>query len=218
MISRVTDAVYMQIVAHQDDDLLFMNPDLQNVINTGSPITTVFLTAGEADRDPGDPKDHEQAGQVDTEVCGNDQSVDREYYADCRARGSMAAWARMAGASTDAPWTRTALRVSDGTGWSRNVEVDTLDSSPHVRLVFVNLPDWADDDPCLRPEDDPTKDMPGAALFHILADRRTVHRCRTAERTLPGRARPPGQLPCLQHQGQPGKPGQRTAGRQNYHL
>jgi LmbE family N-acetylglucosaminyl deacetylase len=38
----------MQIVAHEDDDLLFMNPDLQTAISAGKCITTVFITAGEA--------------------------------------------------------------------------------------------------------------------------------------------------------------------------
>jgi LmbE family N-acetylglucosaminyl deacetylase len=38
----------MSIVAHQDDDLLFMNPDLINNINAGDCIRTVFVTAGDA--------------------------------------------------------------------------------------------------------------------------------------------------------------------------
>ncbi|MGW2400143.1 PIG-L family deacetylase [Kitasatospora sp. NPDC001664] len=38
----------VQIVAHEDDDLLFMNPDLSNSIKAGIPITTVYLSAGEA--------------------------------------------------------------------------------------------------------------------------------------------------------------------------
>ena len=36
----------MNVVAHEDDDLLFMNPDLQNEITDGDCVRTIFLTAG----------------------------------------------------------------------------------------------------------------------------------------------------------------------------
>lgn len=38
----------LNIVAHQDDDLLFMNPDIQSSINEGKCMRTVYLTAGDA--------------------------------------------------------------------------------------------------------------------------------------------------------------------------
>jgi LmbE family N-acetylglucosaminyl deacetylase len=38
----------MNVVAHQDDDLLFMNPDLIHDIKAGHCIRTVYLTAGDA--------------------------------------------------------------------------------------------------------------------------------------------------------------------------
>lgn len=38
----------LQIVAHEDDDLLFMNPDLQHAIKQGDCVRTVYLTAGDA--------------------------------------------------------------------------------------------------------------------------------------------------------------------------
>jgi len=37
----------MTFVAHEDDDLLFTNPDLQTSINAGNCIRTVYLTAGD---------------------------------------------------------------------------------------------------------------------------------------------------------------------------
>ncbi|WCD92916.1 PIG-L family deacetylase [Microbacterium sp. nov. GSS16] len=37
----------LTIVAHQDDDLLFMNPDIQHDLDAGACVTTVFLTAGD---------------------------------------------------------------------------------------------------------------------------------------------------------------------------
>ena len=38
----------MNIVAHEDDDLLFMNPDIYNDISYGHCVQTVYLTAGDA--------------------------------------------------------------------------------------------------------------------------------------------------------------------------
>lgn len=43
-----TGSTVMNIVAHQDDDLLFMNPDLYHAIQAGSCIRTLYLTAGDA--------------------------------------------------------------------------------------------------------------------------------------------------------------------------
>ena len=36
----------MNVVAHEDDDILFMNPDLQGEINNGDCVRTLYLTAG----------------------------------------------------------------------------------------------------------------------------------------------------------------------------
>lgn len=38
----------MNIVAHQDDDLLFFNPDLQLAISSGQCVRSVYITAGDA--------------------------------------------------------------------------------------------------------------------------------------------------------------------------
>jgi len=38
----------MNIVAHEDDDLLFMNPDLQHEVSGGDCVRTIFMTAGNA--------------------------------------------------------------------------------------------------------------------------------------------------------------------------
>ena len=38
----------MNVVAHEDDDLLFMSPDLLHVVHSGQCVTTVYLTAGDA--------------------------------------------------------------------------------------------------------------------------------------------------------------------------
>ena len=38
----------LNIVAHEDDDLLFTNPDELTSIRAGFPVRTVFITAGDA--------------------------------------------------------------------------------------------------------------------------------------------------------------------------
>jgi LmbE family N-acetylglucosaminyl deacetylase len=43
-----TGPTIMNIVAHQDDDLLFMNPDLLHDITAGHCVRTVYVTAGDA--------------------------------------------------------------------------------------------------------------------------------------------------------------------------
>ncbi|GAB1640661.1 PIG-L family deacetylase [Krasilnikovia sp. MM14-A1259] len=40
----------LSVVAHQDDDILFINPDLQGDIRSGRCIVAMFLTAGDAGR------------------------------------------------------------------------------------------------------------------------------------------------------------------------
>lgn len=43
-----TGETIMNVVAHQDDDLLFMNPDIMNSLNNGNCNRTVYVTAGDA--------------------------------------------------------------------------------------------------------------------------------------------------------------------------
>ncbi|MGI8306726.1 PIG-L family deacetylase [Saccharopolyspora hattusasensis] len=102
---------HLQVVAHPDDDILFMNPDLAISIRSGATVTTVFLTAGESDVRP--------AGR----------------YAARRQAGARAAFAAMAGAPD--VWDRAGLPLPGG----RQAEVQTLRDRPTVRLVFLNLPD-----------------------------------------------------------------------------
>lgn len=45
------DARSLQVVAHPDDDLLFMNPDIVRDIEAGRCVRTVYLTTGDAARD-----------------------------------------------------------------------------------------------------------------------------------------------------------------------
>jgi LmbE family N-acetylglucosaminyl deacetylase len=77
--------VFLQVVAHEDDDVLFMNPDVRNSVHSGAPTVTVFLTAGESD------------------------VSDADGYAAERQAGSRAAYARMAGVADS--WVGEALVV-----------------------------------------------------------------------------------------------------------
>lgn len=77
----------MQVVAHQDDDLLFQNPDVLHDVQAGRCVRTVFLTAGDAG--------HSVA------------------YWTGRESGSRAAYARMAGVSDS--WTASTLTVAGKT-------------------------------------------------------------------------------------------------------
>lgn len=73
----------LQMVAHPDDDLLFMNPDIIRQVEAGSCVRTVFLTTGDANRDAS--------------------------YWRLREEGIRAAYATMAGA--DDSWTLGTLDV-----------------------------------------------------------------------------------------------------------
>lgn len=68
----------LNVVAHQDDDLLFMSPDLIDDVTGGACVVTVFLTAGDA------------GGSAE--------------YWQARERGSQAAYSQMLGQPTDATW------------------------------------------------------------------------------------------------------------------
>lgn len=43
-----TGKTYVSVIAHQDDDLLFMNPDIQTILRDGNCVRTVYLTAGDS--------------------------------------------------------------------------------------------------------------------------------------------------------------------------
>jgi len=101
----------MQVVAHQDDDLLFMNPDLRDDLQAGRPVVTVFLTAGEA------------------------SAKDPSAYTAGRQAGARAAYAAMADAADD--WAGESLRIDSG----HQVEQYSLRARPSIKLIFVNLPE-----------------------------------------------------------------------------
>ena len=74
----------LNIVAHEDDDLLFLSPDLLHAIQGGGKVRTIFVTAGDA---------------------GNGST-----YWTGRQNGMLAAYAQMAGVSNS--WTQTDAGIS----------------------------------------------------------------------------------------------------------
>ncbi|WP_417210020.1 PIG-L family deacetylase [Antarctobacter sp.] len=106
----------MAIVAHPDDDLLFMNPHVAETIADGGPMTTVYLTSGDAGDDAG--------------------------YWEAREMGAKAAYAQMAGADP-ADWVDETVTLDvDGVAWE--VQSSYLADDPQVRLYFLRTPDGID--------------------------------------------------------------------------
>ncbi|MCZ7460738.1 PIG-L family deacetylase [Streptomyces sp. WMMC940] len=113
----------VQIVAHPDDDLFFMNPDTAQSLARGRSLTSMYLTAGEADgvnarRDDPDPP-----------------APDKAAYAEARQNGIRAAYAEMATGDRTSPWSRSAVRTAGG----GTAELDTLRAKPWISLVWVQL-------------------------------------------------------------------------------
>ncbi|MGP3690618.1 PIG-L family deacetylase [Streptomyces sp. IBSNAI002] len=98
-------------VAHQDDDLLFISPEIHRLIRARCLVGTVYVTAGDGGR-----------------------SFTADPYVRRREEGLLAAYARMAGAPDR--WTRTDLTVR-----GRSLVSYVLTGRPELRLVFLRLPD-----------------------------------------------------------------------------
>ncbi|MEV0409648.1 PIG-L family deacetylase [Streptomyces sp. NPDC050448] len=113
----------LQIVAHPDDDLYFMNPDLRYSIAAGHPVTTVYLTAGEAD------------GINATEGKQASTPPNKPAYAEARQNGIRAAYAKMATGDRSGAWKRTVVPTKGG----GHAEVDVLVAKPEVNLVWLQM-------------------------------------------------------------------------------
>ncbi|MFD9408132.1 PIG-L family deacetylase [Streptomyces sp. NPDC059989] len=124
--ASVTEGSVLQVVAHPDDDLFFMNPDVSRAISTGVKVTTVYLTSGESDgRNEAHSPHLEDAARP----------ADRAAYAEARQNGIRAAYAEMATGVRTSAWKRTAV-PTDGGG---SAEVDVLVARPEVNLVWMEL-------------------------------------------------------------------------------
>ncbi|MFE1321474.1 PIG-L family deacetylase [Kitasatospora phosalacinea] len=113
----------LQVVAHPDDDLYFINPDAARSVGSGAELLTVVLTAAEGD-----------GRNLDTGYWARGKSPqDHAGYSAARHNGLRRAYARMAVADAASPWHREAVRLPGGLV----AEVDTLLAAQHVRLCFL---------------------------------------------------------------------------------
>ncbi|MFJ6796795.1 PIG-L family deacetylase [Streptomyces sp. NPDC091268] len=115
----------LHIVAHQDDDLYFMNPDLVRSLQAGDSIATLVLTAGEGDGINVDVNDQDRGAHP----------VDFAGYSTARGCGLRSAYARMATGDRGSPWRREIVELVEGFA----VERFTLLAVPSVRMYFCQL-------------------------------------------------------------------------------
>ncbi|MDG4536889.1 PIG-L family deacetylase [Streptomyces sp. AV19] len=115
-------AVTMQVVAHPDDDLDFMNPDVRQSIDANHRVVTVYVTSGEANGINGVPGEKKPR-------------PDFAGYAGSRQQGLRQAYALMATGKPLAKWKRGVLDLPGGL----RCEVDSLVERPGVTLVFLGI-------------------------------------------------------------------------------
>ncbi|WP_344359873.1 PIG-L family deacetylase, partial [Streptomyces gobitricini] len=119
---RTSGEAVVQIMAHPDDDLFFMNPDTGQSIASGHSLTSVYLTAGESDG--------RNARRQDPAP-----RADKAAYAEARQNGIRAAYAEMATGNRTSPWDRTSIATAGG----GRAELDTLRAKPRISLVWLQL-------------------------------------------------------------------------------
>ncbi|WP_425830581.1 PIG-L family deacetylase [Streptomyces fractus] len=116
-------ALLLQVLAHPDDDLYFMNPDARHALDAGTPLVCVYVTAGEADGRNKTPADRSPA-------------PDKAAYSSARHQGLRQSYATQLGLPVFTPWTTTAVQLPGGF----RVEIDSLQHRLHsVELVHLNL-------------------------------------------------------------------------------
>lgn len=122
-LSVSSTASVLQIVAHPDDDLFFMNPATFQTVKAGTPTTTVYLTNGDSDGRNRSP------WQLTAPV------ADQEAYGKARQNGIRAAYGAMVFGDRTAAWTSSTLPTEDGAV----AEVYTLTDAPWIKLIFLNI-------------------------------------------------------------------------------
>ncbi|MEU5051783.1 PIG-L family deacetylase [Streptomyces sp. NPDC021096] len=116
---------FVHIMAHADDSLYFMNPELEQAIRSGAPAVTVCMTGGESDgrnalsRSPGYAQLPEK----------------RAEFVRARINGLREATAHMATGDWLSPWTVEKTTLLPGF----EVELQTLKAAPQVQLIFMEL-------------------------------------------------------------------------------
>ncbi|MFT2014308.1 PIG-L family deacetylase [Streptomyces sp. 796.1] len=113
----------LQVMAHPDDDLYFMNPDAEQLVRAGVPVVSVYVTAGEA------------IGK--NWVPGMDRPVlDKAAYSAARHQGLRQAYATMIGVDAFTAWQTSVIDLPGGV----RAESDVLVHGQHrIQLIFLNL-------------------------------------------------------------------------------
>ncbi|MGW2815295.1 PIG-L family deacetylase [Streptomyces sp. NPDC001415] len=113
----------LQILAHPDDDLYFMNPDTQHTLDSGVPLVSVYVTGGEAN---GDNRVVSDTGP---------HVYDKAAYSSARHQGLRQAYATLLGLDKYAPWQKSVAELRGG----HRAEVNRLQHRGRsVELVFLN--------------------------------------------------------------------------------
>ncbi|MFB6989738.1 PIG-L family deacetylase [Streptomyces sp. NPDC056178] len=121
-ISTPHPALMMQVLAHPDDDLYFMNPDTQQALDAGTPLVCVYLTAGEdtgVNRVPGRPL----------------PAPDKAAYSSSRHQGLRQAYATLLGLGRFTKWQKSVIDLRG----NHRAEINRLGNGGHrVELIFIN--------------------------------------------------------------------------------
>jgi LmbE family N-acetylglucosaminyl deacetylase len=119
-----TPGTTLTVVAHPDDDLYFINPNIVRAIRRGgAEVVGVVVTAAEGDGRNVDTDDPQRMASP----------IDYPGYATARQRGLRRAYAKMAGRPADSSWRNTVVTMLDGL----QVQCSVLIADPRVRLYFV---------------------------------------------------------------------------------
>ncbi|MFG2716758.1 PIG-L family deacetylase [Streptomyces sp. NPDC048416] len=123
--SDAADQAYLHVIAHADDSIYFMNPDLEQSIRSGALSVTVCMTSGESDGRnlPGKSPQFKTA------------RTDRPGFARARINGLRAANALMATGDDNSPWTVEPVELLPGF----RSELHYLQAAPHVQLIYMGL-------------------------------------------------------------------------------
>ncbi|NUS87458.1 MAG: PIG-L family deacetylase, partial [Streptomyces sp.] len=121
--ANTENALLLQILAHPDDDLYFMNPDAEHMLTAGVPVVCVYVTAGEAagiNREAGTPR----------------PGADKAAYSAARHQGLRQAYAQLLGLDKFTRWRRSVLELPGGVTAETNV---LGNGGRSVRLIFLNI-------------------------------------------------------------------------------
>ncbi|WP_052865372.1 PIG-L family deacetylase [Streptomyces niger] len=117
-------SLLLQVIAHPDDDLFFMNPECYQLLSSGVPVVTVVVTAGESSGRNRVPHEHAPVAR------------DKPGYSAARQQGMRQAYAEMLGLDRFTRWQRTMLDLPHGARAEMNV---LAAGGRRARLIFLNI-------------------------------------------------------------------------------